>query len=90
VLTQNTVATFVPAQADFQLVLLAKMAFGIHKMLIAMSRANDLRIRNAWVRGSNPLCAPASLPRTSIDVHKSLENTVKLKKYRPGMFGQYH
>ena len=26
-----------------------------------MTHAKDLRIRNAWVRGSNPLCAPASL-----------------------------
>jgi hypothetical protein len=50
------VATFVPAQADFQRLLLAKMTFGIHKVMIAMSRANDLRIRNAWVGSSILSC----------------------------------
>jgi hypothetical protein len=34
--------------------------FGVGKLLIDMDRAEDLRIRNAWVRGSNPLCAPDS------------------------------
>jgi hypothetical protein len=51
-----TVPTFVPAQANFPSYSLTKTAFGPRKMLIDMSRAEDLRIRNAWVRGSNPLC----------------------------------
>jgi hypothetical protein len=71
------VATFVPAHADIGRFLKEQTAFGLRNILIDMSPANELRIRNAWVRGSNPLCAPASLPRTSIDVHKTLENTGK-------------
>jgi hypothetical protein len=50
------VPTFVPAQADFPLVLPAKIAVGVGKILIDKRRRKDLRIRNAWVRGSNPLC----------------------------------
>jgi len=52
-----TVATFVPALADIPSVSLTRTGFGIRKLLIGMIRAKDLRIRNAWVRGSNPLCA---------------------------------
>jgi hypothetical protein len=52
------VATFVPVQADFPVVLLSKIAFAVRKILIDRHRPNDLRIRNAWVRGSNALCAP--------------------------------
>jgi hypothetical protein len=51
-----TVATFVPAQADICRLLNGQTAFDVRNILIDMSRANDLRIRNAWVRGSNPLC----------------------------------
>jgi hypothetical protein len=29
---------------------------GVRKLLIDLGRGKDLRIRNAWVRGSNPLC----------------------------------
>jgi len=36
------------------------MAFGVRKLLIDMSRAEDLRIRNAWVSGSNALCGTIS------------------------------
>jgi hypothetical protein len=50
------VATFVPGQADFPVVLPAKIAFGLRKILIDKRRWKDLQIRNAWVRGSNPLC----------------------------------
>jgi len=52
----STVATFVPVQADFSSFSLTKTGFGVCKLLIDMSRVKDLRIRNAWVRGSNPLC----------------------------------
>ena len=55
-LNRYTVATFVPAQADFPRFSPTFTAFRVRKLLIYMSRADDLRIRNAWVRGSNPLC----------------------------------
>jgi hypothetical protein len=42
-----TVATFVPAQANFPGFSLAKMRFGVRKILTDMSRANDPRFRNA-------------------------------------------
>src|ERR1700690_4404620 len=32
--------------------------------LIDIARGDDPRIRNAWVRGSNPLCAPFFNPQT--------------------------
>jgi hypothetical protein len=41
------VATFVPAQADFPLVLPTKIAFGVRKILINGRRSKDLRVRNA-------------------------------------------
>jgi hypothetical protein len=50
------VATFVPAHADIGRFLKEQTAFGLRNILIDMSPANELRIRNAWVRGSNPLC----------------------------------
>jgi hypothetical protein len=50
------VATFVPAEADICSFLKAQTAPYIRKLLIRMTPNNDLRIRNAWVRGSNPLC----------------------------------
>ena len=51
-----TVVIFVPAQADLPDFLQTETAFGLRNILIDMDRANDLRIRNAWVRGSNSLC----------------------------------
>jgi hypothetical protein len=62
------VATFVPAQADFPSFLQTTTAFGVRKLLIDMSRAEDLRIRNAWVRGSNPLCGTTDLGQRSLIV----------------------
>jgi len=55
-----TAATFVPSLADIPSVSLTKTAFGLRNVLIGMSRAKDLRIRNAWVRGSNPLCGTST------------------------------
>jgi hypothetical protein len=46
-----TVATFVPAQADICRLLNGQTAFDVRNILIGMHRANDLRIRNAWVTG---------------------------------------
>jgi hypothetical protein len=51
-----TVTTFVPAQADICRFLKVQTAPNMRKLLIRMTPNNDLRIRNAWVRGSNPLC----------------------------------
>ena len=57
--SEITVATFVlPTQTDYRGVFSTSTAYDIRKVLIDMSRVIDLRIRNAWVRGSNPLCAP--------------------------------
>jgi hypothetical protein len=71
-----TVATFVPAQADLPSFSLTKTGFGIHNILIDMSRAEDPRIRNAWVRGSNPLCGTRTHfqegPQTSAKEDKTL------------------
>ena len=50
------VVTFVPPQADIGRLLKGQTVFGIRNPLIDMTHANELRIRNAWVRGSNPLC----------------------------------
>jgi hypothetical protein len=50
------VATFVPAQADICRLLKGQSAFDLRNILIDMTPGDDLRIRNAWVRGSNPLC----------------------------------
>ena len=50
------VATFVPAHADICRFLKLETAFDVRNILIDMIPNNDLRIRNAWVRGSNPLC----------------------------------
>jgi hypothetical protein len=58
------VPTFVPAQAVFPCVLPTKIAVDVRKILIDNDHANELRIRNAWVRGSNPLCG-TSLVTTS-------------------------
>jgi hypothetical protein len=52
----SAVATFVPPQADIGRRPKGSIAFGIRKTLIDMTHPKDLRIRNAWVRGSNPLC----------------------------------
>ncbi len=48
------VATFVPAQADICRFLTVQTAPYIRKLLIRIAPNSDLRIRNAWVRGSNP------------------------------------
>jgi hypothetical protein len=58
------VPTFVPAQAVFPVVLPTKIAFGVRKILIDNDHANDLRIRNAWVRGSNPLCGTKNIVKS--------------------------
>jgi len=55
-ITVFAVPTFVPAQADFPFVLPTKTAFAFRKTLIGKHRWKDLRVRNAWVRGSNPPC----------------------------------
>jgi hypothetical protein len=50
------VVTFVPAHADIRRFSKRITALDRRNLLIHMNPANDLRIRNAWVRGSNPLC----------------------------------
>ena len=53
------VVTFVPAHADDRGFSKQQTAFDLRNILIGIGRANELRIRNAWVRGSSPLCAPS-------------------------------
>jgi hypothetical protein len=50
------VVIFVPAHADIRRFSERQTAFDRRNLLIDMTAANELRIRNAWVRGSNPLC----------------------------------
>jgi hypothetical protein len=56
----SSVANFVPAQADILRPSQTQAVFGVRKTLIGMSRSEGLRIRNAWVRGSNPLCGTST------------------------------
>ena len=66
------VVTFVPTHAHICRLLKEQTAFGRRNILIDMSPANELQIRNAWVRGSNPLCGTIkvrSLPSTSVTFH---------------------
>jgi hypothetical protein len=75
--SKSTVTTFVPTQTALADVSHVKSAFCVRKVLIDMTPDNDPRIRNAWVRGSNPLCAPKNnkikhIRRTRISARISL------------------
>jgi hypothetical protein len=83
-----TVTTFVPAQADICRFLKVQTAPNMRKLLIRMTPNNDLRIRNAWVRGSNPLCGTKkvrSVPETSFTGYTDdIVNTFAVKGLGPG------